>query len=93
MAQENATDTSQPKQGQWHRDLLALIVVVVSLIGVAVLGAVGIYKGETAKDLLTMLLPVVGTWVGTVLAFYFGKEQLEAANRTVDDGVPLIVRG
>ncbi|HVP54011.1 MAG TPA: hypothetical protein VMU45_03375 [Candidatus Eisenbacteria bacterium] len=84
MAQESAADTSQPTANQWHRDLLALIVVVASLLGVAVLGAVGIYKGEPAKEVLTMLLPVIGTWVGTVLAFYFGKEQLEAANRTVD---------
>jgi hypothetical protein len=30
-----------------------------------------------------MILPMIGTWVGTVLAFYFGKEQLEAATRSV----------
>jgi hypothetical protein len=30
-----------------------------------------------------MILPMIGTWVGTVLAFHFGKEQLEAATRSV----------
>jgi hypothetical protein len=30
-----------------------------------------------------MVLPMIGTWVGTVLAFYFGKQQLEAATRSV----------
>jgi hypothetical protein len=29
-----------------------------------------------------MVLPMIGTWVGTVLAFYFGREQLEAATRS-----------
>lgn len=31
------------------------------------------------KDVLTMLLPLIGTWVGTVLAFYFSKENFVAA--------------
>lgn len=84
MAEESAAETSKPIRSPWYRDLLALIVVAFSLLGVAVLAVVGVYKGEPAKEVLTMLLPVIGTWVGTVLAFYFGREQLEAANRTVD---------
>lgn len=31
------------------------------------------------KDVLTILLPLIGTWVGTVLAFYFSKENFTAA--------------
>jgi hypothetical protein len=63
---------------------LATIVVVVSLVAVIVLAGIAIYaeKGQ-AKDILTMVLPMIGTWVGTVLAFCFGKEQLEAATRSV----------
>jgi len=79
-----SSDPPQSGKYLWHRDLLALIVVVASLLGVALLSALGIHKGGDAKDILTMVLPVIGTWVGTVLAFYFGKEQLEAANRTVE---------
>jgi hypothetical protein len=84
MADDGTANAPQPGKYQWSRDLLALTVVAASLVGVAALGAVAVYKGEPAKDILSMLLPVIGTWVGTVLAFYFGKEQLEAANRTVD---------
>ena len=84
MAQDSATETSKPSRNPWYRDLLALIVVAFSLLVVAVLAAVGVYRDGDAKGILTMLLPVIGTWVGTVLAFYFGREQLEAANRTVD---------
>jgi len=38
---------------------------------------------DIAKYVLGAILPVVGVWVGTVLAFYFGKENFEAATRSV----------
>jgi hypothetical protein len=31
----------------------------------------------------TAVLPLFGAWVGTILAFYFGKENFEAATRSV----------
>jgi hypothetical protein len=37
---------------------------------------------STAQYVLGALLPVVAAWVGTVLAFYFGKENFEAAARS-----------
>jgi hypothetical protein len=37
---------------------------------------------ETSRTLLSTLLPLFGTWVGTVLAFYFTKENFEVASRT-----------
>lgn len=42
---------------------------------------------ETAQLIFTSVLPLLGTWVGTVLAFYFTKESLEAASRTTMDVV------
>jgi hypothetical protein len=39
------------------------------------------------KELFSILLPVIGTWVGTILAFYFSKENFEAANQRVMDMV------
>ena len=56
MADDGAANAPQPRKYQWSRDLLALTVVGASLIGVAALGAVGIYRGETAKEILSMLL-------------------------------------
>ena len=35
-----------------------------------------------AKYVLGVLLPVIGAWVGTVLAFYFGQGNFEAASRS-----------
>ncbi|TXI17691.1 MAG: hypothetical protein E6Q62_08510 [Nitrosomonas sp.] len=40
-------------------------------------------KFNLVRDTFTMLLPVLGTWVGTVLAFYFSRENFaEAAKQT-----------
>jgi hypothetical protein len=36
---------------------------------------------KAAQNILTLALPVVGTWVGTVLAFYFARENFESAAR------------
>jgi hypothetical protein len=68
----------------WFREWLATIIVLISVLAVAALGTIAIHSDRTqAREILTMILPMIGTWVGTVLAFYFGKEQLEAATRSV----------
>ena len=42
-------------------------------------------KVALIRDTFTMLLPVLGTWVGTVLAFYFSRENFaEAAKQTAN---------
>lgn len=40
---------------------------------------------QDIKDLLGLLLPLFGTWVGTVLAYYFGKENFEAASKRYEN--------
>src|SRR6266496_6643887 len=37
---------------------------------------------DIAKYVLGVLLPLIGAWVGTVLAFYFGQVNFEAASRS-----------
>lgn len=37
------------------------------------------------KDVLTIVLPLIGTWVGTVLAFYFSRENFTAAAKQATD--------
>lgn len=68
---------------------LASRVVIVGTVVVGSCAAIAIaatpFGGKetaaAAKDILTLLLPVVGTWIGTVLAFYFSRENFEAAAR------------
>ncbi|WP_338290720.1 hypothetical protein [Planctobacterium marinum] len=42
-------------------------------------------KSETAQQVLIAVLPLLGTWVGTVLAFYFSKDNFEAATRSTKE--------
>lgn len=63
--------------------------IALTILGAIVLiGAmIAQYQGEkdavwrTAQLLLSALLPLFGTWVGTVLAFYYTKENFEAASK------------
>jgi hypothetical protein len=41
----------------------------------------GAEVAAAAKDILATLLPVIGTWIGTVLAFFYSKENFESAAR------------
>lgn len=77
---------SQDKQGSIPNKeawLIALIVITTSLFIVAIFGLVAIGVSEkhfeAAEKVLTMILPMIGAWVGSVLAFYFGKENYSAA--------------
>jgi hypothetical protein len=67
----------------WTRTLIALVIVGASLVSIlAISGAAIALADDTAamsRLVFTSVLPVLGTWVGTVLAFYFARESLEAA--------------
>ncbi|MDI1256295.1 MAG: CBS domain-containing protein [Flavobacterium sp.] len=39
---------------------------------------------QNSEKLFGILLPVISTWIGTLLAFYFGKENFEAASKTYE---------
>ena len=66
------------------RNVLAYSVLGISAAGILALAgfAVG-SKSADAKEIFNIVLPVFATWVGTVLAFYFGRENFESANREV----------
>lgn len=72
-----------PAGDSWTRTLIALVVVGVSLLCIAAISGVAIGlasdKAAASRLVFTSVLPVLGTWVGTVLAFYFARENLEAA--------------
>ncbi|MGC2782053.1 MAG: hypothetical protein WA418_41115, partial [Bradyrhizobium sp.] len=58
----------------------------VLLLSIAIIVAAGVGGGakdvkDTAQIILTAVLPLLGTWVGTVLAFYYSKDNFEAASK------------
>ena len=68
------------------RVAIALGVLVISIVGLLMLATVVIiYDPAQAKSTMSTLLPVLGTWVGTILAFYFARENFESASRSVRD--------
>ncbi len=69
------------------KEHLAIIIVGIGITVVGLLAGVAIghsdNKTKDAQDILSTVLPLVGTWVGTVIAYYFSKENLESATRSV----------
>jgi len=60
-------------------------LVAVSFLGIAAILFSAIWGNRdeifsNVKDILTMVLPLIGAWVGTVLAFYFSKDNFKAAS-------------
>jgi hypothetical protein len=45
---------------------------------------------DTAKYVFAAVLPVVAAWVGSVMAFYFGKENFRAATESVTQTARLL---
>ena len=82
------TQSQTPSDGK-TREFLAITVTLVSLAGALALGFTVILIGKdqaravVPKDVLSTMLPLLGTWVGTVLAFYFSKANFEAAAQSV----------
>lgn len=67
-----------------NRDVLASVTIGFTIVAITTLAIITIYRDPSeAKDILNVVLPVFASWVGTVLAFYFGRENFEAANQQV----------
>src|SRR5215510_6698235 len=67
--------------------LVAILAIATFIIVVAGVNAIRAADKEDqffdiAKYVLGVLLPVIGAWVGTVLAFYFGQVNFEAASKS-----------
>jgi hypothetical protein len=80
---------STPGSDEKVRGQIAGIIVLWGPLTVLVLGGLMIGlatdKSQAAQTVLSSVLPLLGTWVGTVLAFYFAKENFEAASKSTRD--------
>ncbi len=68
---------------------IAIVVLGVSIPGVIILGGIMIAtsddKSNAAQYVLAAILPLLGTWVGTVLAYYFSKDNFESATKSTKE--------
>ncbi|MBN3496382.1 hypothetical protein [Arthrobacter pascens] len=70
------------------RDDLARNVLIFGIAGIIIVSGVAIWlasdanRPEMARLVFASILPLFGTWVGTILAFYFARENLVAATES-----------
>lgn len=68
----------------WKRDLIALLIISISALLLIFLTWYYFYCRNEPERLFNLLLPLISTWIGTLLAFYFGRENFEAASKSYD---------
>ncbi len=78
-------DGPEVKEKMDARTSLALAIASVSVIGVLGLSVAVICLNagdkDTQKSVLSSIVPLLGSWVGTILAFYFTRDSYESANK------------
>lgn len=67
-----------------NRERIALAVLILSIASVVILSFSAIWlskdRDKSSANVMTATLPLYGTWVGTILAFYFSRNAFEAAS-------------
>lgn len=97
MPDQQNSQNSKPSNGDFKESIARTITKIV-LYGTVAFGLLGLMIAvisifaptkdigpakEIMQILFSTILPLLGTWLGTVLAFYFSKDNFEAANRSV----------
>jgi CBS domain-containing protein len=77
-------DKKENKTQNGNQQYVAYFVLGFSAVVLVALGITAIViQPDEAINIFNVILPVVASWVGTVLAFYFGRENFVAANEQV----------
>jgi len=74
------------------RVLITFVVVSISFLAlIAITQSPTPEKADVTNQILTAVLPLFGTWIGTIMAFYYTKDNLDAANHNVNQLVNKII--
>lgn len=88
-AQEKSIVLSERSDSQ-NRERIAFAVLAASIFAIfaisigIVLAAKEEERDTVAQQVMSSTLPLYGTWVGTILAFYFSRNAFEAAATASD---------
>jgi CBS domain-containing protein len=80
----NSLAEVQSKRRFW----LSIIIVAMSIIILAGVAWLLFFYGEDNESgelVFTAIIGLVGAWIGTILAFYFSKDNFEAASKATQD--------
>ena len=81
-----------------RRYYLSLIIIATALGILILLSVLIIQKGDPQNQVkpqtvFTAIIGLIGTWVGTILAFYFSKESFDAASKNTQTLIDKVVTG
>lgn len=80
------TNLENEKLQAKRRFQLALYIITPSLIILLIISLIMLYRTEVDPDtIFTALIGLIGTWVGTILAFYYSKDNFDAASKSTQD--------
>jgi hypothetical protein len=80
---QEAPKTADASTRKWlAAGIVGASIVGIVLISTIAIAAAGNDRAETSRLVFSAVLPLLGTWVGTVLAFYFARENFEAATES-----------
>lgn len=75
---------SDPPISPRDRHRIASTIIVLAFLGIAATATVMIaVMPYRSHEVFSAVVPLFGTWVGTVLAFYFARENFESASRSM----------
>jgi len=66
---------------KWVVALAGLVLLTLVIVTTALSND----PGGDSKDVLNAVLPLIASWVGTVLAYYYSRENLQAATRSATE--------
>jgi len=78
------------------RSEMAWVIIGVGVTGITAISVVAIWlavkdqRSATTQMVFNAVLPLFGTWVGAVLAYYFSKDNLQAASQTTLEAVSAV---
>ncbi len=82
---------SREKQDARNRDKMAAWVLFGAIASILLVSCIVIWQAKDSEDrsmvsqrVMDSTLPLYGTWVGTILAFYFSRNAFEAASSATD---------
>ena len=77
-------EQSDARNDARNRERIGLGVLMASIGAVLIISGIVVWKGEdkqqAAQNVMSATLPLYGTWVGTILAFYFSRNAFESAS-------------
>ncbi len=86
-------NSDEPERMTSYRWKLASRITLYSIVGIALVAGVAIVfsdtRPQTTQMVFTAVVPLLASWVGAVIAYYFSSESMDAATRNVKELMPV----